>query len=418
MLPAVTNGFATVAFAFVAGVLSHVIYGLQTKVREAMELGQYTLEAKLGEGGMGAVYRARHQMMRRPTAVKLLRRDRADEKDLARFEREVQLTTLLTHPNTITIFDYGRTDDGTFYYVMELLDGAALDRIVGATGAQPPERVVSILRQVASALEEAHGIGLVHRDIKPGNIILSTQGGKPDVAKLVDFGLVKGGVEEGDPSLTADGTITGTPLYLAPEVITSPDSYDARGDIYALGAVGYYLITGQHVFEGRSLVEICAHHLHSQPTPPSKRLGREVPAELERLILDCLAKDPVSRPFSATEVIDRLDRCPSMLPWSVDRARKWWDEHGEVVKTPQGWRTPAVFEDHRHRPSRCAGSLSSDYSTVREARTVRDLRAPAEVAHEMSHRGLSERAPVVCHLSNLEAFAAPGLGEGRATIGI
>jgi serine/threonine-protein kinase len=314
--------------------VSKVIFGLRQEVREARKLGQYTLEAKLGEGGMGAVYRASHAMMRRPTAIKLVRPDRAGETNLARFEREVQLTARLTHPNTVTIFDYGRTPDGIFYYAMELLDGATLEDVVRVDGAQPPGRVVKVLTEVAGALEEAHGIDLIHRDIKPSNVILCTQGGKPDVAKLLDFGLVKELAGQGEVDLTKESSLTGTPLYMCPESLTSPEDVDARGDLYALGAVGYFLVTGQHVFAGKTLVEVCGHHLHSEPVVPSERLGKPVPKELEDLLLSCLAKDPSGRPQSAAELRGRLEACRATGDWDEAQARAWWRQHGESLRSP------------------------------------------------------------------------------------
>ena len=334
LMPLVLNLYATLAFAFVAGVVSHVVFGLQTQVREAMQLGQYTLVSKIGEGGMGVVYRARHAMMQRPTAIKLLSGSESSELQMARFEREVQLTARLSHPNTITIFDYGRTDDGTFYYAMELLDGASLKRIVDVAGAQPPERVVQILLHVAGALEEAHGAGLIHRDIKPANIILCSQGGKPDVAKLLDFGLVKDVVSDEDTSLTFDGTVAGTPLFMAPETLTSSGNSDGRSDIYSLGAVGYFLLTGEHVFPGTSVVEVCGHHQHSKPMPPSERLGKSVPNDLERLVLECLAKDPNDRPRSAGDLSERLKQCSAAGNWRARDAREWWDEYGDAIAMP------------------------------------------------------------------------------------
>ncbi len=288
---------------------SRVIYGLRTKVRDVTRLGQYTLLEKLGEGGMGAVYRARHAMLRRPTALKLLKTERAGAEAIARFEKEVQLTAALTHPNTVTIFDYGRTPEGVFYYVMELLDGATVTDIVEATGAQDPARVVHILRDAASALAEAHDAELIHRDIKPSNIMLVEQGGKPDVAKVLDFGLVKELEGADDAGLTQANSITGTPQYLAPEAITAPASVDARSDLYALGAVGYFLLTGSHVFEGATIVEVCGAHLHKTPEPLSERLGDPLPPDLEALILKCLAKKPEERPQSADELERALAAC-------------------------------------------------------------------------------------------------------------
>ncbi|MCG6928375.1 MAG: serine/threonine protein kinase [Acidobacteria bacterium] len=311
--------------------ITRIIYGLRRELRRARQLGQYTLEEKLGEGGMGTVYRARHAMMRRPTAVKLLQPDKAGEAHLARFEREVQLTAQLTHPNTITIFDYGRTPDGVFYYAMELLDGATLADVVRLDGPQPPGRVLKVLAEVASALEEAHGIDFIHRDIKPANIILCRQGGKPDVAKLVDFGMVKDLTGRNGVELTSIESIAGTPLYISPEALTSPDKVDARADLYALGAVGYFMLTGAPVFTGRTLPEVCGHHLHTPPEPPADRLGHPVPPDLEQLVLSCLAKEASDRPQSASELLARLRSCTSWGEWSDDVARAWWRENGRKL---------------------------------------------------------------------------------------
>jgi serine/threonine-protein kinase len=310
---------------------SSVIYGLRRDVQAARKLGQYTLGEKLGEGGMGVVYRASHAMLRRPTAVKLLPAGKAGEQSVARFEREVQLTAGLTHPNTVTIFDFGRTPEGVFYYAMELLDGASLDVLVELDGAQPPERVLHVLDGVAGALVEAHEIGLVHRDLKPANIILCKQGGLFDVPKVVDFGLVKDLGAVG-VSLTGAATLTGTPLYMSPEAITAPDAMDARGDLYALGAVGYFMATRTHVFPGRSPVEVCGHHLHTQPEPPSTRLGRAFPPDLESLLLDCLEKDPSRRPQTAAELQQRVRECRAFGAWDRERARHWWQENAEKLR--------------------------------------------------------------------------------------
>ena len=328
-------------------VISWVIYGLRAEVREARRLGQYVLERKIGEGGMGEVYRARHGMMRRPSALKLLRSDRAGDTHLARFEREVQLTARLTHPNTITLFDYGRTHDGVFYYAMELLDGANLQRIVAVSGAQKPGRVVRILTMACGALTEAHAIGLIHRDIKPANIMLCTQGGERDVVKLLDFGLVKELEVDRDVGLTAASTLTGTPQYMAPESILKPDAADARTDIYSLGAVAYYLLAGGEVFDGKSIVEVCSQHLHQEPDPLSKR-GVTVSADLEAVVLACLAKDPEQRPQSAAELRLRLEACV-VEPWESADARAWWGEHqaeldaGEAVESTGVGRTCLLY---------------------------------------------------------------------------
>jgi serine/threonine protein kinase len=315
---------AAVSMALIA---SRVIFGLRAEVSKIRQLGQYTLEEKIGEGGMGVVYRARHALLRRPTAIKLLAPDKAGEDNLHRFEREVQLTAGLSHPSTVAVFDYGRTPEGIFYYAMEFLDGTNLEELVRREGAQPPGRVVHILHQIAGALAEAHEIGLVHRDVKPANIILCERGGMPDVAKVVDFGLVKR--FETDPAdatmaVTAEHTVLGTPLYMAPEAITGDSSVDARSDLYALGAVGYFLLTGTPVFAARTIVEMCAHHLHTRPESLSSRAEQPIPASLERLILQCLAKAPRDRPADARALQQALAQCARESPWSEADAARWW----------------------------------------------------------------------------------------------
>jgi eukaryotic-like serine/threonine-protein kinase len=324
----------------IAAATSKVIYGLRAEVRDAQRLGQYTLIEKLGEGGMGAVYRASHAMLRRPTAVKLLRPDRLGSESVARFEREVQLTARLTHPNTIRVFDYGRTPDGIFYYAMEYLDGASLADVVAESGPMPPARVIHVLDQVAGALIEAHRIGLIHRDIKPANIFLIEQGAVPDVAKVLDFGLVKqvsapGAEDPTLPALSRADSFTGTPLYMAPEAIATPDAVDARTDLYSLGAVGYFLLTGVEVFTGRSIMEVCSHHLRTQPVPPSERLGARLPDDLEALILTCLEKDQAARPADARALRSALRACRDARTWSEDDARRWYDRHSEPLRVRQ-----------------------------------------------------------------------------------
>jgi serine/threonine-protein kinase len=301
---------------------SRVTYGLRAEVREARQVGQYTLGKKLGEGAMGIVYLARHARLKRPTAVKLLAPTKVGHQTVERFEREVQMTARLTHPNTVAVFDYGRTIDGVFYYAMEYLEGISLEKLVAENGPQPPGRVVHILRQVAGALSEAHALGLVHRDIKPANIILCERGGVPDVAKVLDFGLVKDHAVPDAAALTQSNVFLGTPLYMAPEALTSPDRVGPRTDIYALGAVAYHLLTGGPVFTG-NVVEVLGHHLHTQPVPPSERLGRALPKSLEEVVLSCLEKDPERRPPDARTLQEALDAV-DVPPWVEADARAWW----------------------------------------------------------------------------------------------
>jgi len=335
--------WATAGIA-VATLASHVIYGLQERARQARKLGQYTLEEKIGAGGMGEVYRARHAMLRRPTAVKLLTSD-GSETQLRRFEKEVQLTARLTHPNTISIFDYGRTPDGVFYYAMELLDGLSLEELVLRHGPQPPGRVIHILLQVAGALREAHKVGLIHRDIKPANIHLCRRGDVPDVVKVLDFGLVRELKGSEDVTKSNLNAVVGTPLYLAPEAITAPDRVDGRADLYGLGGVAYYLATGATPFSGQNAVELCAHHLHRAPDPPSQR--HPVPADLERVILACLEKRPDDRPASAEALVRELARCADAGSWSESDAEAFWSgapgRAPEAMPPRSGERRRAAF---------------------------------------------------------------------------
>ncbi|MCC6216093.1 MAG: serine/threonine protein kinase [Polyangiaceae bacterium] len=309
----------------VATLTSRVIYGLRQHAQAARRLGQYLLEEKIGEGGMGTVYRARHALLRRPTAIKLLPLERVGALAIARFEREVQHTSSLTHPNTVSIYDYGRTPDGVFYYAMEFLDGVDLQRLVERTGAQDPRRVAHVMAQVAGALAEAHDRGLVHRDVKPANIVLCERGGVKDTVKVFDFGLVKD-VGNADAAATAAATILGTPLYMAPEAIVAPASVGPSADLYALGAVAYYLLAGEPPFDGRTVVEVCSQHVHARPAPPSDKLGRPIPAGIEQLVMTCLAKEPERRPASARDLRARLARL-DLAPWTEQDADAFFLQH-------------------------------------------------------------------------------------------
>jgi hypothetical protein len=309
-------GFFVGLGAVVAVVACSRLEILQRQAGEARRLGQYVLKEKLGEGGMGEVYLAQHMLLRRPCALKIIRPAHAeDPNNLRRFEREVQATATLTHPNTVQVYDYGSTEDGTFYYVMEYLQGSTLEALVKQVGPLPPARAIHFLRQVCSALEEAHAHGLTHRDIKPSNVMICERGGIPDVAKLLDFGLVlpTSGTAD-DQKLTQLGTVAGTPAYLSPEQASGHRVVDARSDIYSVGALAYYLLTARPPFSGAQGMEVIGAHLYEPPQPPSRHRP-DVPADLEAVVLRCLAKKPDARYPDAQSLNAALSSCgASTLP--------------------------------------------------------------------------------------------------------
>lgn len=321
---------------------THMINGLRREAFEARKLGQYRLLRLLGAGGMGEVYLAEHQMMKRPCAIKVIRPGKAnDPQALARFEREVHATAKLSHWNSIEIFDYGRTEDGTFYYVMEYLPGLSLAELVERHGPLPPGRVVHLLTQTCEALAEAHGAGLIHRDIKPGNLFVAQRGGVYDVSKLLDFGLAKPMMKTGTAQLTHDGMISGSPLFMSPEQAMGDRDPDARSDIYALGAVGYYMLTGTPPFPGDNPVKVIL-ALTQETVPPPTRLRADIPADLERVIMRCLAKDPDRRYSSALDLADALRKCSCSSEWNRDFAAQWWKEHGEDDEATQSLAEAAI----------------------------------------------------------------------------
>lgn len=296
---------------------------------KANKLGQYTLGEKLGEGGMGEVYKATHAMLRRPTAIKLLRAQDSDQA-VQRFEREVQITSQLTHPNTISIFDYGRTENGTFYYVMEYLAGLSLDRLVTQAGPLPEGRTIHLLRQICESLREAHLQGLIHRDIKPANIMICQRGGIYDFVKVLDFGLVKDVSSSENVKLTAASTVTGTPQYLSPEAIQHPDHTDSRSDIYAVGAVGYFMLTGTPVFEGNKPIEVLQKHLSDAVELPSHRVKHPVAEDLEQIIIRCLDKSREKRPY-IDELLSELNACKDAHTWGNGEAEHWWNSQVGII---------------------------------------------------------------------------------------
>jgi serine/threonine-protein kinase len=319
-----------IAIALLTGIVGVQTIGtLRREAFAAKQLGQYRLKKKLGSGGMGEVYLAEHQMMKRPCAVKLIRPEKAgDPRMLARFEREVRATAKLSHWNSIDIYDYGRTADGTFYYVMEYLPGHNIGEIVESYGVIPPGRALYLLDQVCAALAEAHGIGLVHRDIKPANIFCAYRGGVSDVIKLLDFGLAKPTMDtNADAQLTMAGTVTGSPLFMSPEQASGDDAIDARSDIYSLGAVMYYMLTGQPPFAGDNPLKVMIAHASQEVVPP-RQINREIPAELDEIVLRCLEKDPDHRFQSVSDLRNALRDVVVDDPWSSDLAAKWWSCNG------------------------------------------------------------------------------------------
>ena len=314
---------------------ARVVYNLGTEVKRARELGSYTLEEKLGEGGMGEVWRARHRMLARPAAIKLIRpsvaadgRVGVSDEAIRRFEREAQVIARLRSPHTVELFDFGMADDGGFYYVMELLDGLDADALLRRFGPIPPERAVCLLRQLCHSLSEAHSCGLVHRDIKPANIYLCRYGEEYDFVKVLDFGIVRAIQQAADTSAiaTGDNALQGTPAFISPEQALGAD-VDGRADIYATGCLAYWLLTGQLVFTANSAIGMLVQHAETPPTPPSVRTEQPIPRALDDLVLCCLAKDPAHRPQSARELSLRLAELDGASAWTQDRAREWWSTH-------------------------------------------------------------------------------------------
>jgi eukaryotic-like serine/threonine-protein kinase len=314
----------------VAVVISRVVTRLGQQVTKAREMGSYQLITRLGGGGMGEVWRARHHMLARDAAIKLIQPDMLSRKSGSdsvlvrrRFEQEARATASLRSPHTVELYDFGVTKDGVFYYVMELLDGIDLETLVKKFGPQPPARVVSILRQVCRSLADAHRHGLIHRDIKPTNIFLCRLGNEYDFVKVLDFGLVKV-LGENENQITVEGATTGTPAYMAPEMALGNSTVDGRTDLYGLGCVGYWLITGNLVFEEKTAAAMMLAHLQKVPVAPSKRIEREVPACLDNAIMTCLAKAPAHRPASADVFAHLLESCEEVGAWTPRDADHWW----------------------------------------------------------------------------------------------
>ena len=330
--------FPYLLVAGMAWVGARVVYQLGTEVKRARELGSYHLEEKLGEGGMGEVWRARHRLLARPAAIKLIRaasggdaRTSTSDSVVRRFRREAEVIAGLRSPHTVDLFDFGIADDGAFYYVMELLDGLDADSLVRRFGAIPPERAIHLLRQVCHSLSEAQSNGLVHRDIKPANIFLCRYGEEYDFVKVLDFGIVAAIRETEDKIRTLENVVPGTPGFIAPEQMLGGE-VDGRADIYAIGCVAYWLLTGQYVFTAETSMALLMQHAHKPASPPSSRTDRPIPRVLDDLVLACLEKDPGDRPQSARELSDRLAAVEGSSEWTQERAREWWAAHQPALK--------------------------------------------------------------------------------------
>ena len=327
--------------AVIAVIPSKIMVHLGRHVQRARELGSYRLVELIGRGGMGEVWRATHRMLARPAAIKLIKPEilgapgAASTAVVQRFRREAEAASFLQSPHTIRLYDFGETRAGTFYFVMELLDGLDLETLVRQYGPIPPERVTHVLRQLCHSLAEAHDRGMIHRDVKPANIFLCRLGREYDFVKVLDFGLVKFDRDESimDTIKAASEVTTGTPAYMAPEMANG-EAVDRRADLYALGCVAYWLLTGHLVFEAESALRMLIQHIQAEPVPPSQRADQAVPPALERLIMRCLEKDPARRPSSADEIVAELDGVELDGAWSQQRAREWWESHVAPAAVP------------------------------------------------------------------------------------
>jgi serine/threonine-protein kinase len=347
---------STYACAIAAYVGSRIVHRVGMRLKQARAIGSYELVEKIGEGGMGEVWRAKHRLLARPAAIKLIRADvlgaspGGDAEAVRRFEREAQETAALRSVHTIDVYDFGITEDGDFYYVMELLDGISLERFVQTCGPMEPARVVYLLRQVCHSLAEAHARGLIHRDIKPANIFVCRMGPDDDFVNVLDFGLVKHAAPAATATqLTVAGIAAGTPAFMAPEIALAHPEIDGRADLYSLGCVAYYLLTGQFVFAADTPIAAALAHVNDQPAPPSVRSPFQIPARLEALVLQCLAKDPAERPASAVDLANRLAGTVPQDAWTADAAHAWWDQHrlNEHLGSIRGPRLDSDAVHHR-----------------------------------------------------------------------
>ena len=326
--------YLNIAFGGVFGALAIAVFAalgsalsvIRLRKESGRRLGPYRLGRQIGEGGVANVYLAQHDLLKRPTAVKLLKPARATDEMVARFEREVQLASSLSRPNTVEIFDYGRMRDGLFYYAMEYLDGLTVSEVIARSGALPVARAIHVLRQACAALAEAHGKGLVHRDIKPENIMVCRYGGIYDFVKILDFGLVKSLAREHSRDLTRSLHILGTPLYMAPERLRDPADVDARADIYALGVVAFLMLAGRRMFESSDDLQLTTKILNDDPPPVSQAARQPIPAELDLIVASCVEKKRADRPQRITDLAEAFDALAAEHPWTQREAAAWWAE--------------------------------------------------------------------------------------------
>lgn len=351
----VAEGTATIAIAGAVSILlTKTLYDFRAKPPERGRFGPYEVKGELRRGGMGQVFFGFHSLLQRPAAIKVMRPtgEENTETALARFEREVRLCSLLSHPNTVTIFDFGRTEEDTFYYAMEFLAGGDLQRVVEKYGPLPPGRVVHILLQVCGSLAEAHSKGIIHRDIKPSNIFLSHRGGVYDFVKVLDFGLAKRLSPDETAGLTKSGIVFGTPRYIAPEGVHGSSHVDGRADLYNLGAVAYWMLAGRPVFDSGSAMEVLIDHVKTPPLPFAETSEVPVPNELEEIVMKCLEKDPADRFQSAVELAEAIESSSTAGSWSQRKALDWWELHNPGEEDENRWQ-------HNERPvAKTTGGIS------------------------------------------------------------
>jgi serine/threonine-protein kinase len=351
----VAEGTATIAIAGAVSILlTKTLYDFRAKPPERRRFGPYEVKGELRRGGMGQVFFGFHSLLQRPAAIKVMRPtgEENTETALARFEREVRLCSLLSHPNTVTIFDFGRTEEDTFYYAMEFLAGGDLQRVVEKYGPLPPGRVVHILLQVCGSLAEAHSKGIIHRDIKPSNIFLSHRGGVYDFVKVLDFGLAKRLSPDETAGLTKSGIVFGTPRYIAPEGVHGSSHVDGRADLYNLGAVAYWMLAGRPVFDSGSAMEVLIDHVKTPPLPFAETSEVPVPNELEEIVMKCLEKDPADRFQSAVELAEAIESSSTAGSWSQRKALDWWELHNPGEEDENRWQ-------HNERPvAKTTGGIS------------------------------------------------------------